>query len=349
MFVYVFLILSIVFFFVFGKHNKKIKIADTQVDVFYVASFFIVFFISALRYYVGDDYVRYYRAVENLQLEYLFNRKGIEGAEFINSILLFTANYIEFPELYFIINAFITQLLIFLTLEKYSVNKFASLLFYISFVGFYFNSFSIVRFFSALSILFYAVRYLENRKSLQYFICVFLAIGFHMSAVFGVVFYCLKNIKLGRKSYIFLLFLSPILGRAFFYFLGYIVPEAYLGYLGLQGLTSGRYAIVPFLLLSGLLISLYPYIANHVAAIVLQCFYIGMIVYSMFYTYQTIGNRLSLYGTIFSTIICANVIYSFRQKNLAKFIYVVLCVLLYFLSLYTWGDDIMPYKTFLFQ
>lgn len=87
--------------------------------------------------------------------------------------------------------------------------------------SFYFLSMNIVRQFCAIAVIFYATRYLFERKYIVYTLAIGLAFLFHRSALVGLLFFCVEVIdwaQLNKKQKLFI-------------FLGFVTIPIYIGYI----------------------------------------------------------------------------------------------------------------------
>ena len=111
---------------------------------------------------------------------------------------------------------------------KYSKNIFVSFWLYVT-IGLFTMSMSGLRQIIAISILLFAIDDILNRKSIAFFIKVFIAIMFHQSAfIFGIAYF-FPLIRLNKHSVFFLIFGS---------FLIFIFGDSILSYLISQGNIS---------------------------------------------------------------------------------------------------------------
>lgn len=88
---------------------------------------------------------------------------------------------------------------------------------FIYFTSFYFNLFNIARQMCAVAIVFFATRFLQQKKYFNYLIFLFLAILFHKSAFIGVLFLCLeffmwRYLNVCQKRWLIVCFvISPVI------------------------------------------------------------------------------------------------------------------------------------------
>lgn len=173
---------------------------NTKTSNFTMALCLICF--SAFRYDVGYDYLNYYDAVQVAQV---FNM------EFFQTIIIETSYKLQFTQLFFIVNSFITVSCIYWGLKRKSPNLSISLFAFLCVPLMFLHSMSIVRFWTALSVVFVASTYLQDKKYLHFIILNTIAIGFHNAAVFGYIFLPLFFIRIGKWANLLLLVMSVII------------------------------------------------------------------------------------------------------------------------------------------
>lgn len=143
--------------------------------------FFVLFVFSALRCDVGYDYMGYSHTIK-YGSEFEVNRLEI-GERWL---LLISRQY--FPQLFFIVNSFISVFFTKKALEKLSPNVSISALVFLCFPNMYLNSMGVVRFWSAIAIVFYASTFLHEKKYIYYCIFQIIALLFHNAAIVGLFF-----------------------------------------------------------------------------------------------------------------------------------------------------------------
>ncbi len=132
----------------------------------------------------------------------------------------------------FLVFALITNILIFSRLWDFRDHISLPWATAIYFGVFYFMTFNIVRQFVAVSIIFFATRYLAQKKYFKFLVFVLIAFLFHKSALIGVLFIVLdifawKELTKKQKRIIVLLW---VLGAIAALFLGTIILGKYVNY-----------------------------------------------------------------------------------------------------------------------
>lgn len=166
--------------------------------------FFVLFVFSAIRYDVGYDYMMY--------LDILRYEPDYDRFEFLEYLLQRFAAQTYIP-IFFIVNSFITVYFAKWAIEKLSVNVSISLLAFFCLPLLYTHSLSIIRFWSGVSVLFYATTFLYEKKWLHFAIFYIISYFLHGSMAVGILFIPLVLFKISRIANIILLILSFIGGE----------------------------------------------------------------------------------------------------------------------------------------
>lgn len=146
-------------------------------------TYFLLIFITSFRYNVGWDYLTYYR---------MFNNPG--GAPYFEPIVrifYYISQFFNAPWLLFALFFTFTMVFVLLGIRDRSLNEYESLIIFMAL--FYFESMNIIRQFLAIAILFYAFKYVKNKKLVYYLLWVFIAGLVHTSAWFAIPIYFIYN------------------------------------------------------------------------------------------------------------------------------------------------------------
>ncbi|EMI2415937.1 TPA: EpsG family protein [Proteus mirabilis] len=159
--------------------NKKLSI------IFLSGSFFIIFFIAAIRYNIGTDYKNYVEIFKNLNT----------SDQYLELSFLFISSTIKSNGLdvqwLFVVFSFISLLFIYITAFNY--NK---VLFIISFILIlYLQNLSAIRQICAICISFYAIHKLMNNRSMSFVLWILISSTFHSSTLILLPFALLKKIR----------------------------------------------------------------------------------------------------------------------------------------------------------
>lgn len=201
MFAYYFLLFFVMF-------TIWIGIKSVQRNFVLLPIIFLSIFASIRNYKVGTDTSVYVRDfIANTDYKYYIFDPNIEyGYQYlVYSILHFSHEYYW---LFFISSLIIVSLTLY-TIRKYSTDYFMSVYIYLTF-SFYTFFFNTIRQGIALSICFYGIRFLIDKSFLKYFIVVFIASLFHISAWVMIPFYFLVHWRLKLEYKLLLVFLSSL-------------------------------------------------------------------------------------------------------------------------------------------
>lgn len=188
------------------RHNNEyVKLKDepfsNKIFLFFAA--IVLIMAAGCRYYVGTDYGAYYHGLSTYGDRLWDSIKEYDepGLPVLASIIrLFTS---DGTYLVFVCSSITIGLFLFTVYKNESSYVMASLLFI--FIGIWHGSFNGVRQYLAAGILFAGHRYIYDRKLWKYFVTVFFATCFHLSAVVMVVLYFLLRNKLTVRNIILLI------------------------------------------------------------------------------------------------------------------------------------------------
>lgn len=179
--------------------------------------------VAAFRYNNGADYPMYFQLFTRLgngsKIAGIEGKKLEVGFEYIVRLCqLVTRNqWFTFGAISFIIS-----FLIFKECLNDSDDYRLSVLFYFV-TGVYFDAYNGLRQYIAVSICFYAMKYILNKDAKRYFLAVLIAFLFHKSALFFVPVYFLQYLKFDFKKAITIVGLTVLSGSGLFAILKFII------------------------------------------------------------------------------------------------------------------------------
>lgn len=227
-FILLFLLLVVTSCLPLNKQSKQIT---------YMFSFFVLLFFAGFRYETGHDWINYlevFRSVPtlgHLWHSYLENAGTEPGFTLLNSIVKTFGGGIQV--VYFVV-AFISLYFFYKAIAQFSSNRMLSVLLFFC-LAYLFLIFSIIRQGLAVSICFFALRFILERKMWKYFLCVALAMMFHYTAVIMLPLYFILNKRIPQQLFYILtglgialaffeiVWLSPVL-----LFLSQVFPNPWL-------------------------------------------------------------------------------------------------------------------------
>lgn len=168
--------------------------------------FLILIIVTGFRFEVGTDYGGYVRNFETL-------RTGE-----INRIELSFRLIVEFSQLLglsvqfvFLVYAILTYVCIFLGIKYFDPEaKYRHYMMALLITFFLFNIFNTIRQMAAVAILFYALKFMLEKKFIRYFLLVGISYFFHKSGiVFGLFFFVALQVDI--KFYLALLIVAPLM------------------------------------------------------------------------------------------------------------------------------------------
>ncbi len=315
--------------------------------------FVLLFAVSALRLNVGNDYLKY---VEFMHLvysrAYVPTEIGFNALAYIVYTLCGFENYL----LVFAIFAFAT--IAFFMKAMYEQSEWFTYSFILfMLLGYYFQSLSTVRYYLALSIALYSIRYVISGDWPRFVLLVVLGALFHKSLLVVLVLYPLARLRWKRWMYATLivlgiscLFLKDIYLK--------IVIFLYPSYKNTEYLTGGTSAVNILRCAAILLFSIWLYRdhikGNRIFEFYFICNVMGLVLY-VFGSFLPIISRIGYYLTITHVLFIPALIRRIEDERKQKIMLFVitLSAVLYF-ALYMRGaaNDgvrILPYQTFLFH
>lgn len=187
----------------------------TQKKIYFWMIIFVLTFIAGCRAYtVGKDtesYIRIFQYLENGMWNWVHGEIGFKW--FSRTFLTVFNNY----TLLLLFYAFVTNVLIILRLWDFRKISSFSMMVVCYYISFYFMTMNIMRHCFAIAIVFYATRYLEQKRYLRFLCSIGIATLFHTSSLIGIGFIALDFFQwhyLNRKQKVFLgtaILLSPVI------------------------------------------------------------------------------------------------------------------------------------------
>lgn len=170
-----------------------------------------IWFVSAFRYMIGDDYASYISYYRNTDID-----DGLIGfKEPIFNLIIWIGNSLGFDyQFLFIFYSSVTILFIYLGLKYYCKNSRSRLLFlmlYTSFfAGGYYWGLNVIRQAAAITILFWGTKYLLKDDKVKFLFVYLIAICMHYSAIIYIITFFIAK-KRYTFSNVFMIILVAIL------------------------------------------------------------------------------------------------------------------------------------------
>ena len=328
---------------IYGR-KEVLLFKGIKVDIFYYTFVLFIFIFSAFRYDIGWDYNQYYWTI-------LYNLETniVSRGELLTIGLVELSKNLGITNLYFFLNSFITIFLVALVVNRYSENKWISILIFVSFPLFYLNSLSVIRFFSAVAIVFFSIKYIEEKSFFKYIFFTFIASLFHGAALIAVLLYFFVKQKIGKIKILIFTIVAIFSSGILNILVSKYFPE-YSVYTEKTSVREGTLAIYFFILV---LISTLPIIdkinENYFSRIYFNAFFFGFLIYIAFFGQGSMSHRLSLFGTLFCLLLIPKIIKLYFENLTVRFIfsyilYIFLC-LIFIYSVDIGSETYIPYKT----
>ncbi len=204
-----FIIFSIILFF--AAHDYDRQMNKYTSDIIYFWLFLIFWLVAGLKYETGVDwpgYTEFFNNSESIKevinkASYSFFKTEFEfGYVLLNSIVkTFTDN----AQWLFLLIAFITNLMLFSSLKKYSKHIFVSLLIYYG-TTYFILDMSGIRQCISLNLFLISLQYILERHFLKYLLVIIIASLFHISSLFLIPMYFVMGKE--YKSWLLILIIS---------------------------------------------------------------------------------------------------------------------------------------------
>jgi len=160
---------------VYGRRTRK----SFQNRLLFVGIFSILFLVSALRFDIGNDYEQYTQTAHEVSVHgYVVTEVGFNWLV----RLLYGIAGGEYYELVFAVFAFATLLFFLKAFARQSVS-FSQTFFLFMTLGLYFQTFNTVRYYLALSMALYSMKYVLEKDHLKFVFWILIAALFHKSVL----------------------------------------------------------------------------------------------------------------------------------------------------------------------
>lgn len=325
--------------------------------------FLLFFSFSAFRYDVGWDWMEYHEIVK-------FDiADKIEGFELIERYIIYFCQWLNVPDLFFVINSFFTFLFLYLGIRKLSINPRVSFLIYLCIPVLYLHGLSTVRFHLALSVIFWAFSFLQNRKLILFLLIVIIAYFIHASSLVALLFIPLYYINVDRKFNIIILVSSFLISTSLFALIQSIDSNIFilaklLSYSNVNdGGPSPSFTVFPILFHAINILNLifYKKIVSYDGrlSIYATIFNISCCIMQIFSFDETLSARLSRYFFIFIILIFPYYLLPSKYRQINHFIIYSFLIGVFFMQFVISAsafkrkvalkDQFLPYKTFFFE
>ena len=347
---------------IYSAKNKSLinrtSFIITAKNYFLFNVIFLTIIISSLRLPVSDTtiYETFFYSISNSN-SFIIDIYFEPGYQIFNKIVSLIHN--DFHFYLFVYNIIIWGGICYF-LKKYSLNLIYSVWLFL-FLGYFDQTFNLLRQYFALAILLYSYKYIEKRFFKKFIIFVLIAMLFHTSAIVFIIAYFTYNLKIKNNRrfiliYFILCFICFISSSLLYKILEltpygeYLTSEIW----SVQEKVSKIAPIMNYLILLTILSCYWVYnksndkISNSMYLLVIIASFITILSFRF-----TPLERISSYFSVFCVILFPNTIKQISNKNKRRFLYTFFFLLFmtrYIIIAYYRPDwaAVYPYK-FYFQ
>lgn len=323
-----------------------------------LAIFLILFSVSALRLNVGNDYAKYVEFMHRLYTDAYIDDPGVPtewGFNLLCRVIYGLSGFENFL-LIFAIYSFATVAFFLAALYEQSV-EFPLSFFMFMALGYYFQSFSTVRYYLALGIALYSMKYVLKGQWGRFLLLVFVGAAFHKSIWVIVPLYFLAS-RVWKKWQVIaaLVFCSHFLFFQSFYMK--IVMRLYPTYEGTSFLEGNGISYINVLrCLAVLVLSAicYKQVKDNRTNLFFFYLNLGALILYVFCYFIPVVSRIGYYLTVSQILFIPALLQGIEKpvwRKLFRFAAIMACILYFVMYLMKANQDgvlVLPYKTFLFH
>lgn len=286
-----------------------------QLDGKFTLVAWCIWFVSAFRWDIGYDYFSYYQMIYPV-----LDSFSISRFEPLNQLIFYLAYYLHIPSLVFFVYSTLITLLFSAGIKRKSHYISFALLVYVCLC--YTFSFGVIRQALAVSIIFYSYRFLTERKNKYFFLCLFIAILCHLSAIIGLlVFWAYKKATILS---VFIVTMVVLIGqKGIFYLLQ--TYEFYENYIDvLDEMPGGTYMFYFYILLFFGTYFLFYLKRKRMMDVDKRLFFITAFSFILpFVVAGQLGPRMSMYFLVFYIYLIPDILkyYSLKFRLLVLFMF----------------------------
>lgn len=348
----------LLFFFAFVE--AYYQLSATTKRIFYNAAFVIIVIQIGLRWETGTDWEQYLIHFKSFKwataTTSLVNMYEYGYNLFVFLVRIITRNY----SIFLLLHAIVFYTLIFKSFERYTPYLFTSLLmFYTLSMGMVGANRQLI----ALAICIYSLRFIIEKKPVKFFLLIFLASNFHITAILFIIYYFIsKEIKpvlvivIIGCTLIIGMFKLPLL--AFSYFgnlIGGNTATKTLIYLNDAKIHQSDVGLSVFGLIKRIIFLLvFYYNRKRISGVLsyytlmLNGYIAGIALYFLFVnSLLSVVSRGSVFFNIMEPLLIASQLCLFKRKGniiLILFLLLALSVVFFFQSIHVYPDLFIPYK-----
>lgn len=334
----------------FLKISKRRK--DKKLDIFFWFAILIPVVIAALRYDVGTDYFSYvsiYTRVSRISVRnWLMYNISFDSTPLGLYICAKIASIFNSVEVFFGLMGFVTIFPVFFIVKKQCLLNDIFIIAFAYQINLFTTSFNMVKQAAAIAIVLFGIEFIYSRKFKQFFICVMIAMMFHVTAAISLPMYFLwrkPKEKISIKRYAF--YIGMILVVAFFPSLVQFLPGRFAGYATYEGTSGNRTIWLLFIFLIVFYIFRRRFkVLNINNDVLISIFVIGFILGLTGFVSPYV-KRVAMYYTNVQYLLIGQIPSFFVKSNrlIIKSVIMIYLIGYFILSSFVLGQgDVIPYQ-----
>jgi len=324
-----------------------------------VSIFVLLFVVSACRLNVGNDYAKYVEFMHRLYTDKYIDDPGVPtewGFNILTRIVYGLSGYENFL-LVFAIYSFATVAIFMVAMWKQAEDFAMTFLMFMA-LGYYFQSFSTVRYYLALAIALYCMYLVNNRRWFAFTVAVAIGTGFHKSILVIVPLYLLARVNWRRwQLAVILIICSTGLFLQDFYLS--VLIRLYPSYEDTEYLAGSGFSWINILRCVAVLAFAVIFYNKSIKedGRMRFFFYLNLMALALyvFGSFLPIVSRIGYYLTVSHILFVPALIGRIedaRAKRIVKVCVIIACILYFAMYLMKASDDgvlVLPYRTFFFH
>ena len=341
------------------SHGASLSRAEHFQRLCLLSIFVILFAVSACRINVGNDYGTYVEFMHRLYTDKYIADAGVPTEWGFNLLarIIYALSGGENFLLVFAIYAFVTVAFFIIAMREQSVDFGLSFLLFMTY-GYYFQSFSTVRYYMALAIALYCMKLVNERRWISFILLVLIGSGFHKSLLVILPLYWLASlawkkwmIALGAAACVSCLFLKDLYMK--------VLVVLYPSYEGTEYLAGSGFSWINIIRCTAVLaLSLYCFrdvVADSRTGRFFFNLNVGALALYVFGSFLPIVSRIGYYLTVSHILFVPMLIHAIPSRKIRRAVYIALVavsVLYFAVYLHKAYDDgvlVLPYRTFFFH
>lgn len=317
--------------------------------------FAILFLCSALRFGIGNDYRQYTQTAHEAFVDgYVVTEAGFNWLVRI----LYILSGGEYYELVFAVFAFVTLLIFLKAFYEQSVD-FAYTFFLFMTLGLYFQTYNTVRYYLALAIALYAMRYVLNKDFIKFVFWILIAALFHKSVLLTIPVYWIASYAWKKWMMVAGILFSAgcFLAKGVILKIALLFYPSYENTVFLEGGTSVSSIIRGVLVLGFYLWYRRLYLTDKEDKELLFYAQLNLlsVVVCVFFSFLPVVTRIAYYFSVTQLLMLPKMIQGITEEKHRKIVMLVITVacVIYFVAFLAGankpGVGLLPYRSCLFE